>query len=550
VTQLDEQPQAQAPATPVRTFAELGLGPTTLAAVELAGYTEPTPIQARAIGPALEGRDVLGCARTGTGKTAAFVLPMLERLARSPGDRAPADRPGDRPSRDRAPSRRIRSLVLAPTRELAIQIAESIETYGKKSSFRHVVIYGGVSQMRQVEALRRGVDILVATPGRLCDLMSQGEVRLGDVEILVIDEFDRMLDDGFLPDIRRILSRVPAERQTLLFSATVPREIEPVLGEILDDPVRVAVHAQSSTPDLVEQAVRLVDQRDKRAALEELLVDDEVTRALVFTRTKHGANRVVKQLGQSGLSSEAIHGNKSQNARQRSLQRFRTGAVRVLVATDVAARGLDIDEVSHVINFDLPVDPESYVHRIGRTARAGKTGRAISLCTPEERGTLARIERLIARKIPRLEGDPSRATERRPADRDDRERRPVESRRDDRRSFDSRRDDREPRRSFDSRRDDREPRRSFESRRDDREPRRSFDSRRDDREPRRFERARDAGDHSLDRTADRTADRQTDRSPDSRRSDRRFSRGPEPREDDARARPPRRRRWSSNPSRR
>jgi ATP-dependent RNA helicase RhlE len=482
-----------------KTFAELGLGAATLAAIEHAGYTVPTPIQQKAIGPALEGRDVLGCARTGTGKTAAFVLPMLERLEVS------TER-----------HRRIRSLVLAPTRELAIQIGESITTYGKNASLRHVVVYGGVSQSRQVDALRRGVDVLVACPGRLCDLMSQGEVKLEDVQILVIDEFDRMLDDGFLPDIRRILARVPRDRQTLLFSATVPREVEPVLRDILRDPVRVSVHAQASTPDLVDQHVMHVGQSEKRSALANLLDRNDVTRALVFTRTKHGANRVVKQLGQTGLTAEAIHGNKSQNARQRSLERFKNGSLRVLVATDVAARGLDIDEVSHVVNFDLPVDPESYVHRIGRTARAGKTGMAISFCTPDERSTLVRIERMISRRIPVMSaGEPrsQRSSDDRRPSRDDSDERPRASRA-----------------SSDDRRDDRRVERRDEPRRSDRN-----DDRRS--EPRRIERSSDrrpetrSSERPYDdrRSESRSSERTDDRRSEPRRSERPYDRASEPR---------------------
>jgi ATP-dependent RNA helicase RhlE len=368
---------------PVRSsFDDLGLVPSLLAAVRRAGYLHPTPVQAAAIPSALAGRDVLGCAQTGTGKTAAFVLPILQRLLGTPTPR------------DRRPF--VRALVLSPTRELALQIAESVQTYGHGAGLRHVAIFGGVGQGPQVDALRRGVDVLVATPGRLIDLMEQRCVDLSQIEVLVLDEADRMLDQGFIPAIRRIVAKVPRKRQTLFFSATMPDELRPLVAQMLVDPAHVAVTPVASTPDRVDQAVYMVQQHDKRALLHHLLDRGEVTRALVFTRTKHGADRVARQLGEAA----AIHGNKSQNARVRALEGFRTGEIRVLVATDVAARGIDIDDVSHVINYDLPVDPEAYVHRIGRTARAGAAGKALSLCTPEERGQLASIERLIQRRVP------------------------------------------------------------------------------------------------------------------------------------------------------
>ncbi len=377
-------------------FARLGLHAALLRAVRSGGYEMPTPIQAQAIPPALQGRDVLGCARTGTGKTAAFALPMLQRMLVSPRPR------GATPS--------VRGLVLAPTRELASQIADSIARYGQGTGLRHLVIFGGVSQGRQAQELRRGVDILVATPGRLVDLMEQGIARVGGIETLVLDEFDRMLDQGFLPAIRRVLRSVPTERQTLLFSATMPREIEAAVKQIVRDPVCVTVSKTSSTPERIDQSAFFVENAGKRAVLERILRGPDITRALVFTRTKHGANRVVKHLIDAGIDADAIHGNKSQPARERALGRYRSGALRILVATDIAARGIDVDDISHVINFDLPVDPESYVHRIGRTARAGRAGAALSLCTADERGTLARIERLIGQRIVPMNAPPREAS--------------------------------------------------------------------------------------------------------------------------------------------
>ena len=366
-------------------FAELGLCDALLYAVRAAGYGEPTPIQAQAIPAGLKGRDIVGCARTGTGKTAAFVLPMLHRLAAAtPTGHGKA---------------RVRALVLAPTRELAAQIGDSVSVYGRGGTLRHSVIFGGVSHGPQLRELQRGVDIVIATPGRLEDHLDSGALHLGDVEVLVLDEFDRMLDQGFLPSIKRVLRRLPTQRQTMLFSATMPPELAGVVAHIVRDPVRVAIGEVASTPELVDQSVCFVDPANKRVALERMLREPNITRALVFTRTKHGANRVAKGLVSAGIDADAIHGNKSQNARERALSRFKDGSLHVLVATDLAARGIDVDDISHVINFDLPVDPESYVHRIGRTARAGRTGVAFSLCTPEERGTLSRIERLIGQRI-------------------------------------------------------------------------------------------------------------------------------------------------------
>ena len=371
-------------------FQALGLSDVLLRAVHGAGYSEPTPIQAQAIPPALEGRDVLGCARTGTGKTAAFVLPTLARWLAWRADLA---------ARKTTGPRTIHTLVLAPTRELAAQIGESIATYGKHTDVRYCVIFGGVSQNRQTDELRRGVDIVVATPGRLCDLIDQRLVRLSDIHTLVLDEFDRMLDQGFLPAIKRVLKELPVQRQTLLFSATIPEPLESIVKKIVRDPVRVTVSKTSSTPDQIEQGVCFIEQPDKRHMLEHLLRRGGIARAVVFTRTKHGANRVAEHLQRAGIDAEAIHGNKSQNARERALGRFRTGDLHVLVATDLASRGIDIDDISHVINYDIPVDPESYVHRIGRTARAGRSGSAITFCTREDRPTLTRIERLTGQPL-------------------------------------------------------------------------------------------------------------------------------------------------------
>jgi ATP-dependent RNA helicase RhlE len=332
----------------------------------------------------MQGRDLLGCAQTGTGKTAAFALPLLHRMSD--------------PSQTK---RRVgpRVLVLAPTRELAVQIADSFRVYGKHVSLNYGVILGGVSQGSQVAALRRGVDVLVATPGRLLDLMSQGCVPLADVETLVLDEADRMLDMGFIDPIRRIIAKLPAKRQNLLFSATMPPAIATLAGQILRDPAKVSVAPAATTVDTVSQSVYFVRQSDKRTLLREVLRDPALTRAIVFTRTKAGANRVMRDLNAAGVTADAIHGNKSQNARQNALTGFRNGKVRVLVATDIAARGLDVDGISHVINFELPNEPESYVHRIGRTARAGASGVALSFCDAAERTYLRDIERLTRKSL-------------------------------------------------------------------------------------------------------------------------------------------------------
>ncbi len=374
------------------TFADLGLAEPLCRALAAQNYREPTPIQARAIPLLLAGHDLLGIAQTGTGKTAAFVLPILQRLSASHTTRAPKS---------------VRALILAPTRELAIQIDESIATYGRHMHFRHAVILGGVNQTSQVKAVAQGVDILVATPGRLLDLVKQRFVRLDTVTHLVLDEADRMLDMGFIRDIQKIVAQVPKERQSLLFSATMPGEVAHLAAGLLRKPERIEISPEAITVDLVEQRVMFSDMEGKRRLLLDLLADKSLERVIVFTRTKHRANRISDQLGIAGIANEALHGNKSQNARQRALERFRSGHARVLVATDIAARGIDIDGITHVINFELPNEPESYVHRIGRTARAGATGVAISLCDSSEVAFLRDIERLTRRKLTVVGSNPA-----------------------------------------------------------------------------------------------------------------------------------------------
>jgi len=378
------------PAAHASGFAALGLRDPILRAVASEGYTTPSPIQMQAIPHVAQGRDLLACAQTGTGKTAAFALPLLHRLSD--------------PGRARRPGPAV--LVLAPTRELALQISESFGVYGRNVSSRVAAVFGGVSQGSQVAALRRGVDVLVATPGRLLDLMQQGCVPLANIETLVLDEADRMLDMGFIDPIRRIIAKLPAKRQNLLFSATMPAPIAALADQILRNPAKVSVAPVASTVDTVAQWVLFVRQPDKRALLREVLRDPAITRAIVFTRTKAGANRVARDLDASNITAEAIHGNKSQNARQRALGAFRDGQVRVLVATDIAARGIDVDGISHVINFELPNEPESYVHRIGRTARAGAHGVALSFCDASERTYLRDIERLTRTRISVVEKHP------------------------------------------------------------------------------------------------------------------------------------------------
>ncbi|WP_251318289.1 DEAD/DEAH box helicase [Flintibacter muris] len=370
-------------------FRDLGLNAPILKALAEQGYTKPSPIQEKAIPPALAGRDVLGCAQTGTGKTCAFATPILQRLEGNTGSR-----------------RSIRALILTPTRELAIQIGESFDAYGKYLSLRHAVIFGGVGQNPQVEALKRGVDILVATPGRLMDLHDQGFVSLDALEIFVLDEADRMLDMGFIHDVRKILKWLPQRKQTLFFSATMPPEITDLVNSLLKNPVKVAVDPISSPVEVIRQSVYLVDKGNKTSLLAYLMEEKRVKNALVFTRTKHGANKVARDLGKAGISAAAIHGNKSQTARQQALADFKSGRVRCLVATDIAARGLDIEELSHVFNYNLPEVPETYVHRIGRTGRAGRGGEAIAFCDFGEKPLLKDIERLTGKKVPLVEGHP------------------------------------------------------------------------------------------------------------------------------------------------
>lgn len=364
-------------------FAPLGLSKPLLGMLASRGYEKPTPIQAKTIPAILEGRDILGCAQTGTGKTAAFALPILDLLTLRP------------PARAKGQRRSPRAIILSPTRELAGQIEKSFETYGQRSKLRNAVIYGGVKQHRQVQQLQSGVDIIVATPGRLLDLMEQGYVDLRAIEIFVLDEADQMLDMGFIDPIRKVASAIPSNHQTLLFSATMPANIKKLADSLLNNPVHVAVNPVASAAPLIEQSLYQVTGEAKPTLLAHLLRAGDVTRALVFTRTKHGADKLTKKLVRDGIQADAIHGNKSQAQRQRALTAFRTGKVRVLVATDVAARGLDISAVSHVFNFNLPNEPEAYVHRIGRTGRAGKTGIAISFCSREERNFLRSIEKLI-----------------------------------------------------------------------------------------------------------------------------------------------------------
>ncbi len=369
----------------IASFNELNLAPAICRALVEENYTTPTPIQAGAIPHLLQRLDLLGCAQTGTGKTAAFALPILHYLETNPTK-----------ARPNCPQ----VLVLSPTRELAVQIAESFSNYGRHVRFRQTVVYGGVSQVGQVRNLQRGVHVVIATPGRLLDLIEQGHLRLDDVQTFVLDEADRMLDMGFMPDLKRIIKKLPESRQSLFFSATMPPKVAELAASLLREPVRVSVTPESSTVELIEQRVMFVPSSKKQALLTHLMAAEGYRRVLVFSRTKHGADKLAQHLCKSGMHADAIHGNKSQNARERTLARFRAGGLRVLVATDVAARGIDVDGISHVINFDLPHDPESYVHRIGRTGRAGATGEAVLFCDPSERGGLRAIERLTKRSIP------------------------------------------------------------------------------------------------------------------------------------------------------
>ena len=394
-------------------FAELRLAEPIVRAIATKGYAAPTPIQSKAIPETLAGRDVLGCAQTGTGKTGAFALPMLHTLAQ--GDRpapAPLDKRDARRNRGRSggsrrPMRacRPRALVLSPTRELATQIHESFQTYGCNLRLKHVVIFGGVSQAGQVRAMRGGADVIVATPGRLLDLMQQGIIDISAVEVLVLDEADHMLDMGFIHDIRKIIDQVPDKRQTLFFSATMPDEIRALANAILTDPVYVETDKVASTVDTIEQRVYMVSRGHKPTLLKRLIGRDAMTRTLVFTRTKRGADKLVTRLERGGIQAAAIHGNKNQNARTRALEGFKAGHIPVLVATDIAARGIDVSKVTHVVNFDIPSISETYVHRVGRTARAGAAGIALSLCAEDERRDLRAIERLIDQTIPVAECD-------------------------------------------------------------------------------------------------------------------------------------------------
>jgi ATP-dependent RNA helicase RhlE len=376
------------------TFDELNITPAILKALSKENYTSPTPIQEQSIPAVLAGRDLLGCAQTGTGKTAAFSVPIIQLLSEQPS-----------PNKSNT-VRRIRSLILTPTRELAIQIADNIKAYSLYTDIRSAAIVGGVSQKVQERALNQGADILIATPGRLIDLINQKRVDLQHVQILVLDEADRMLDMGFIHDVKRIIAKMPTKRQTLFFSATMPTEISNLIKTLLVNPVKVEITPVSSTAERINQSIYLLENGNKQNQLNLLLQDKSIVSALVFTRTKRGADRVTRDLTKVNISAQAIHGNKSQNDRQNALRNFKSGATRVLVATDIAARGIDIDELSHVINFNLPNIPETYVHRIGRTGRAGLSGTAISFCESEELPFLKDIEKLIGKSIPEVKDHP------------------------------------------------------------------------------------------------------------------------------------------------
>jgi ATP-dependent RNA helicase RhlE len=377
-------------------FKELHLIAPILKALETEGYTEPTPIQEQSIPHILRGKDLLGCAQTGTGKTAAFAIPILQNLLLQ--------------QKEDAHNPNIKALILTPTRELAIQIDESFDAYGKHTGLRHAVVFGGVSQFQQTNELRRGVDILIATPGRLLDLIAQRFINLKSIKMFVLDEADRMLDMGFIHDVRKVIALLPQKKQTLFFSATMPPEITRLSSSILTNPVRVEVTPVSSTAENVEQHIYLVEKNDKRQLLIHLLKNNTIQNALVFTRTKYGADKIAKELYRANIKADAIHGNKTQSARQRALNNFKEGKIRVLVATDIAARGIDVDDLSHVINFELPNVPETYVHRIGRTGRAGQSGSALSFCDMEERSYLRDIHKLIEKTIPVVEGHPYAST--------------------------------------------------------------------------------------------------------------------------------------------
>lgn len=408
------------------TFENLALIEPIRQALREEGYQTPTPIQAEAIPVVLQGTDLLGCAQTGTGKTAAFSIPIIQRLYQQ---------------NELGHGRRIKALVLTPTRELAIQIDESFAAYGRHTPLRHTVIFGGVGQKPQTDALEKGVDVLIATPGRLLDLIGQGYVRLDTLDYFVLDEADRMLDMGFIHDIKRILPLLPKQRQSLFFSATMPPEIERLAGTILNAPEKVEVTPPASTVDKIEQSVYFVERKEKMELLKNLLDDVSLESVLVFTRTKHGADKVARMLSKAKIGAEAIHGDKSQNARQRALSRFKDRSLRVLIATDIAARGIDVDHLTHVINYELPEVPETYVHRIGRTGRAGRSGVAISFCGVEEVPLLKDITRLIGKRIPVAGGEEFAASDVRQAVADRNEAKAEESRR---RSMFKRKDDSAP----------------------------------------------------------------------------------------------------------
>ena len=379
-------------------FNDLQLIEPLLRALQNQGYSQPTPIQQQAIPVVLKGRDLLGCAQTGTGKTAAFAIPIMQLMHQQKQTEY-----GQNANREH---KTIQTLVLTPTRELAIQVEESLRAYGRYLNLKHLVVFGGVPQSNQVNALRRGVDILVATPGRLLDLMNQRHISLSDIKFFVLDEADRMLDMGFVHDVKRIISKLPAQKQTLFFSATMPPEIKQLANVLLQNPVKAEVTPVSSTVDAIQQSLYFVEKSNKRLLLAHLLSDADIETALVFSKTKYGADRIARDLNRSNTRAEVIHGGKSQNERQRALNNFKNKRTRVLVATDIAARGIDIDDLTHVINFDLPDIPETYVHRIGRTGRAGASGVAISFCDYAEKICLADIQKLITKKIPIVKGHP------------------------------------------------------------------------------------------------------------------------------------------------
>jgi ATP-dependent RNA helicase RhlE len=374
-------------------FDELDLINPIKKALQTEGYTKPTPIQAQAIPLVLEGNDLLGCAQTGTGKTAAFAIPIIQLLHTSSHQQAKG-------------TRAIRALIVTPTRELAIQIADSFAAYGKNTPLKYAVIFGGVGQKAQTDALAKGVDILIATPGRLLDLMNQRYISLKSINLFVLDEADRMLDMGFIHDVKKLIAALPTKRQSLFFSATMPPVIQKLASEILKNPVKVEVTPESSTADTINQFVYMVDRVNKNKLLIHILEDKNIKTALVFTKTKHGADKVVKMLLNHGVKAAAIHGNKSQNARQRALEEFKSHKIRVLVATDIAARGIDVDDLAYVVNYEIPNIPETYVHRIGRTGRAGANGTAFSFCEIEEKEFLQDIQKIIGKTIPKAEDNP------------------------------------------------------------------------------------------------------------------------------------------------